>query len=114
MKKMAEKQRDNLIQIIIVIIIAIVGFALISLFLGGGMMGGGMMGGMGFGWIVMLLPLLFIIFLLYALSDRDRPTYNQSPYSGNENPIQILEQRYASGELSREEYFRIREDIYRR
>jgi uncharacterized membrane protein len=115
----------------IIMIVAIIGFAFISIFFGGGMMGGGMMGGMmGFGWLFMLFPILFIIFLIYALLGRDRPAYKQPqyqppdqspypppyqpPYQESGDPMLVLEQRYASGEISRDEYLRIREDIYGR
>ena len=111
---MADKQRDTLIQIIIVLIVVIVGFAIISSLFGSGMMGGGMMGGMGFGWLFMLLPIIFIIVLIYALLYRERPSNNQTPYYGNETPMQVLQRRYASGEISRSDYLRMKEDINRR
>lgn len=112
---MADNQRNTLVQIMVVVIVALVGFAIISSLFGFGMMGGGMMGGMmGFGMLFMLLPVIFIIIILYALLDNNRPIYNQQPYYGNVNPMQVLEQRYASGELSREDYFRIKEDIRRK
>ncbi len=104
---MADKQRDTLIQIMVVLIVALVGFALFSSLFGGGMMGGMM----GFGWLFMLLPVIFIVILIYALLDRDRPTYNQQPYYEYENPMRVLKRRYACGELSREEYLKIKEDI---
>jgi putative membrane protein len=123
-KKMANNQRDTLIQILIVLIVAIVGLALVSSLFGGGMMGGGMMGGMmGFGWIFMLLPIIFIIFLIYALMDRSRSTFNQPPYppqypppyqmphQESGNPMQVLERRYVNGEISRNDYLRIKKDI---
>jgi putative membrane protein len=111
---MAEDQRKTLVQIMIVLIVAVVGFALVSSLFGGGMMGGGMMGGMGFGWIMMFLPIIFIILLIYALLDRESPSNNQTSYYGNETPMQVLQRRYASGEISRSDYLRMKEDINRR
>jgi uncharacterized membrane protein len=118
---LADNKNNSLIQIMVVLIAAFLGFAIISSLFGGGMMGGGMMGGMGFGWLFMLLPLFFVIFIIYALLDRGRPAYDQSqyppqyqpPYQDSGNPILVLEQRYASGELSREDFLRMRDDINR-
>ncbi len=112
---MADNQRDTLIQIMIVLIVAVLGLVVVSSLFGGGMMGGGMMGGMmGFGWLIMLLPIIFIIVLIYALLDKDKPSYTPSPYHVKENPLQILERRYASGEVSREDYLRMKEDLHTR
>jgi hypothetical protein len=69
-----------------IMIAVILGFALISIFLGSGIMGdgvvgGGMMGGMmGFGWLFIMMPLMFILFLIYALSGRNRPANSQQEY----------------------------------
>ena len=67
------------------------------------------MGGMmGFGWLFMFLPVILIIVIIYALLDRDTVSY----YDG-EDPMQVLERRYAIGEISRNEYRRIKDDINR-
>ncbi len=112
---MADNQRDALIQVMIVLIVAVLGLALVFSLFGGGMMGGGMMGGMmGFGWLIMLLPIIFIIVLIYALLDRDKTQYTPSQYHERENPLQILERRYAGGEVSREDYLKMKEDLHTR
>jgi putative membrane protein len=112
---MADDKRDNLIQITIVLIVAVTGLAIIFGLLGGGLTGGGMMGGMmGFGGLFMLIPVVFVILLIYALVDRDRPTYLAGTCYEIENPTQVLEHRYARGELSREDYLRMRDDLSRR
>lgn len=67
------------------------------------------MGGMmGFGWPFILLPVILIIVIIYAILDRDTVSY----YEG-EDPMQILERRYANGEILRNEYWRIKDDINR-
>ena len=112
---MAGDQRDTLIQISIVLIVAVTGLAIIFGLLGGGLTDGGMMGGMmGFGGLFMLVPVVFVILLIYALVDRDRPTYLVGTCFDLDNPMQVLEHRYARGELSREDYLRMREDLSRR
>ena len=99
-----------------VLIIAVV-FALLLL-LGGlsvGMMGGGMMGGsMGLG---ALLVVGLVIWLVYGLSDRREPRrYEYPPYPGpgGEYPMQVLDRKYARGEMTYEEYATLREEILRR
>ena len=89
---------------VIVILIFIFGFS----GTGGGMMGGGMM---GFGWLFMLMPVILIILLVFALTDRNSTSVHEPPYYMTENAWQALERRYASGEISREEYLRIKKDI---
>lgn len=86
--------------------------------MGGGMMGGGMMGG-GWGnpginpagWIVgALLPLAFlgviIIGAYYLLTGR-------SPLSESRKgaPLEILKERYAKGEITHEDFVRMREQL---
>ncbi len=101
-------------------IIGLVGLS--SLFRGGtgyGMMGGGMMGG---GWLVMLIPLLAVVFLIFSLvpglSEEARPDQGYYPPGGSQPPYQapyssldVLSQRYARGEISRDDYLRMRNDI---
>jgi putative membrane protein len=98
--------------LLIVVIALIIAVFLISIIFPFGDHGGGMMGGMmGLGWLLMLLPIILIVVLVYALLDRERPQYYQSAPNIGENPLQILDGRYARGELSREEYLRMRGDL---
>ena len=88
----------------------------------GGMMGApgqtdafpwhGWMGGMGFGWITMLgfwalLALGIVAFLRLAAAG------GQGHQSG-EAALDVAKRRYAAGEISRETYEQIRNDIERR
>lgn len=71
------------------------------------MMGLGMTLMMGSGLIV---PLLLIGLVAYALGWR--PQFNQSgPASTSQTPAEILKARYARGEMSREEYEQMHQDL---
>ncbi len=76
----------------------------------------GMMGTGGWGWGVAMMgiPVVFLILILLAalggLSETPgTPVQAPRPTS----PLEILEARYARGELSREDYLRIRDDLGR-
>ena len=106
---MEENGKNSWFKVLLVLLIVVIGFVLFISLSGFGMMGSGMMGGMmGFGWPFMLLPVILIIVIIYALLDRDTVSY----YDG-ENPMQVLERRYANGEISRNEYLKIKDDLNR-
>ena len=66
-----------------------------------------MMGMMGLGLIV---PLLLIGAVVYALGWR--PQFNQfGPTPTHQTPLEILKARYARGEISREEYDQMHQDL---
>ena len=70
-----------------------------------GWMGDGMM---GFGWLLMLvfwgaLAVGVVLVVRWFLS--------QQPRRRDEMPLEILKRRYAAGEISREEYERMRRDL---
>ena len=114
---MTENETKSEYKTIIIALIVIIGFGILASLIGfgSGMMGGGMMGGMmGFGWLFMLFPIILIIFFIYGLTDGNTDHPYQPPYQVGESPIEVLERRYASGEISRGEYLRIKEDIKRR
>ncbi len=80
--------------------------------MGGGMMNDGMMGGMG----MMLLGLLFLLFVLAGVALLVVWAVRRSGGdlgSGREDPVEILRARYARGEVGREEFERIRDDLGR-
>lgn len=77
-------------------------------------MGGGMM---WFGIVMMLFGLLvfagIILLAVWAiarLARNERQTSN-TPSGSSEDAITILQRRYARGEITREEYERIRSDL---
>lgn len=65
---------------------------------------------MGFG---LLIPLLLIIVIVYALGWWPQSNSSQPMHSSGQTPMDVLKQRYVRGEISREEYERIREDLRR-
>lgn len=75
----------------------------------------GMMGG-SWGWAVVMMAVpgvLLIVILLAALGGLREPAAGPAYGSMHPRPLEILEQRYARGELSREDYLRIRDDLAR-
>jgi putative membrane protein len=79
-----------------------------------------MMGfGMGFGFIGLLLMLLFwggliflAVWLVRVIFSSNSNNNSFSPRSSNgENALEILAQRYARGEITREQYEIMKQDI---
>ena len=72
------------------------------------MMNGGGMGGMGMMWIFGLLVLVgvvtLVVVLVRVLSDRSRDSGRTRTGAATDRGREILEERYARGELSTEEY----------
>jgi putative membrane protein len=62
---------------------------------------------MGFG---LIFTLAVVGGIAYALGWR--PQFNQrGPANSSETPLEVLKARYARGEISREEYEKIRQDL---
>lgn len=82
----------------------------------------GMMGvGMGWGALFMVVPAVVLILVLLAVLGAFSPSlpyvpsaYAPSVYVPVPAPLEALDGRYARGEISREEYQRIRADLERR
>jgi len=111
---MSSTTQRTLWTIIAVVIAAAVLLPLLALaFSGGGGTWGGMMGG---GWMFMGLPLLVIIIVVVLLiAGEERKTAVPAPLylpqPGTTGALAQLDLRYARGELSQEEYWRIRRDL---
>ena len=74
-----------------------------------GMMGGG---AWGWGFVMMAVPgIVLVLILLAALGGLPEPAASPAFAPAPANPLDVLEQRYARGELSREDYLKIREDL---
>jgi len=78
----------------------------------------GMMG--NYGWLGILLGIIFlliviviIVFAFKALSAKPHndQTNNRSNDSSNNRPLDILKERYAKGEITREEYEKMVEHL---
>ena len=77
--------------------------------------GGGMMGFGGFGLIGLLFNLLIIIgvvlLVVWAVRRFTSGTTNGSQSLGNQSPREILQARYARGEITREQYQQMLSDL---
>src|SRR3989344_7910111 len=95
-----EKDKNTLVWVVIAVIAAI-------FLLGGlGMGGYGMMGfGMGFGFLFMILFLGVVVWLVVTLVNAAQPGKKE------EDPLIILKKRYASGEISKKQYEKMRKGI---
>lgn len=80
-------------------------------------MGQGMMDGYGmmydYGWIYMILGMLLIvgIVLLIVWLVRQSSTGSTGSIEKGETALDILKKRYAKGEISKEDYERMKSDI---
>lgn len=76
----------------------------------------GMMGGESWGWATLMMgvpAVVLIVILLVALGGLREPIAYPVYASPGQGPMDILEQRYARGELTREDYLKIRDDLGR-
>ncbi|MGI6207062.1 MAG: SHOCT domain-containing protein [Anaerolineae bacterium] len=80
------------------------------------------MPGVGFGWLGGLgmlfgnllflgLLVLVVVWLARSLGQGPRQTGQQDLISGRPTPLDIVRERYARGEITREEFERLREDL---
>lgn len=76
------------------------------------MMGGGMMGGFGgLGWIGLIFNLLVLVGIVLLVVWAVKHFTGSNPSSGVQTPKEILRSRYASGELTREQYQQMLSDL---
>lgn len=76
----------------------------------------GMMGSGSWGWAMLMMgvpAVVLIVILLVALGGLREPVAYPAYAPAPSLPLDILEQRYARGELTREDYLRIRDDLGR-
>jgi len=75
----------------------------------------GMMGGWGVGMAFMVVPAIILILILIIVIGglEDRPVHNTYPVyvPPRPSPLDIIDQRYARGEIDRDEYFRMRAEF---
>jgi putative membrane protein len=71
---------------------------------------GGWGWGMGFGWIFMILFWALVIFGVVALAKWIFPTGTSARGAGKP-PLDILKERYARGEITRDQYEQMRRDL---
>ena len=63
--------------------------------------------GMGYGWILWIVLLFFVIWLANKVFTQKK-TSNQS---GTKSPMDILKERYARGEIRKEEFDIMKKDL---
>jgi putative membrane protein len=112
---MSDKEKDLiLLFVVIAVLIVILPVLMWGLW---GAWGGhmqGMGGMMGYGWGFMsLLPFAFLVLLVlgayYLL--KEFTSAERAPPSQGERALAILKERYARGEITREEYMKMKEEL---
>lgn len=117
--------RLTIIALFLLVPIVVLSIVIIAAAIGGfgnGYYYWGPMGGMmGMGWIFMLIPLTFLsIMFVVLIMAATRPTMWRPYHWGSwglwtnynhHDAETVLEERYAKGEISREEFVRIKEDL---
>ncbi len=63
--------------------------------------------GMGFGWIVWLLIIAAIVWIIFQFKGDNLGHYNKN----GEFALDILKKRYANGEISKEEFDKMKKDL---
>ncbi|HDK35637.1 MAG TPA: SHOCT domain-containing protein [Bacteroidetes bacterium] len=75
------------------------------------MMGGMGWGGMWFGWIFWLVIIAVVIWAVVTFSNNSRDREQRSAFPRQESALDILKKRYAKGEITKEEFERIKKDL---
>ena len=69
-----------------------------------------MMGyGYGGGWLMWILFIILIVIVVYLVVQT--PKRRDSGTPGEDTPLQILKKRYAKGEISKEDFDKMRKDL---
>ena len=112
---MTNRKTSTLLWLVIALVISVAAMAIIgALTFSGTDNNYGMMGGGDWGWgmAFMVVPaIILVLIIVVAIGGLDeRPAYNMYPayVPPQPGPLDILNQRYARGEISPEEYDRIR------
>jgi len=114
---MERGERNPVLWLVFAVIFAVGLTALFTALLAPYQTGYGMMGwGMGWGASFMVLPALLLVFLLLAALGAFTASPSRTPSlfaPPAPSAVEILDARYARGEISRDEYLRIRADLER-
>ena len=63
--------------------------------------------GIGLGWIVWLIIILVTVWVVFQF----KGNYHSHYYKSSESPLDIIIKRYANGEISKEEFERMKKDL---
>ncbi len=63
--------------------------------------------GMGFSWIVWLIIIVAIVWAIFRFKGNNHGQYRKD----NESSLDILKKRYANGEISKDEFERMKKDL---
>jgi putative membrane protein len=64
---------------------------------------------MGFGWLFWVIVIFLVI---WAINNANRRRwYHQGPFLPQETAMDILKKRYAKGEISKEDFDRMKKDL---
>lgn len=113
------ERRDRFLLLLILLVVLVLVPGILMMGFWGGTMGPGFMGSAWGGWIGMgfglvLLVVLVVILLGASGSLRGAPAVPPFPPPPPMDALTILDARYARGEISRDEYLRIRADLEHR
>jgi len=109
---MDNKEKDFILLVVVFLVLIV----LLPMLMMWGMWGGGFMhgmmgyGGYGYGWWFMpLIPFAFLVLLALGVYYLFRE-FRKEP-SHEEKALEILKERYAKGEITREEYVKMKEEL---
>ncbi len=63
--------------------------------------------GMGLGWIVWLIIIVVTVWVVFQFKGNNHGHYHKS----SESPLDLLKKRYAEGEISKDEFERMKKDL---
>jgi len=110
---MPERKRDLiwLLGILVVLIGLVSVLPMLMWWPWGGYMQG-MMGMMGYGWgFMFLIPILFLVLIVLGAYYLFTEVSGQSRSESKGRALEILKERYANGDITREQYLKMKEDL---